>query len=143
MINEVYGTAWKQRDNDRDIKLGIQGNAIASEMHGHQCAQVRIQIQVQVRHLIVRVVPGQRRVPGLLGPCHGLCHGRQDQVQVSRSITIVRVTYYANDSFWDKHHLRSQVMFGVMESGFMTPCLVCVLVFQIMYLYMYILEQIA
>ena len=28
---------------------------MASGMHGHQCAQVRIQVQVQARHLIVRV----------------------------------------------------------------------------------------
>ena len=28
---------------------------MASGMHGHQCAQVKIRIQVQARHLIVRV----------------------------------------------------------------------------------------
>ena len=37
------------------MKLGIQGNAMAFRMHGHQCTQVRIQIQVQARHLIVCV----------------------------------------------------------------------------------------
>ena len=45
----------EQHGNDRGIKLEIQGNAMASGMHGHQCAQVRIQVQVQARHLIVRV----------------------------------------------------------------------------------------
>ena len=56
---------YKIRDNDSDIKSGIQGNAMASGMHGHQCAQVRIQVQVQGRHLIVRVDPPTRTmVPG-------------------------------------------------------------------------------
>ena len=41
-------------------------------------------------------------------------------LEVSSSITIVRVTYYANDGSGDRHHLRSQVMFRVMASGFMT-----------------------
>ena len=34
---------------------------MASGMHGHQCAQVRIQIQVQARHLIV-CIGGTKRM---------------------------------------------------------------------------------
>ena len=63
---------------------------MASGMHGHQCAQVRIQIRDQARHLIVRVGGTTRTIDD----------GFQDA--------------------WEKHHLRSQVIFRVMESRFIT-----------------------
>ena len=111
------------------MKLGIEGNEMASGMHGHQCAQIRIRIQAQARNLIVRVGGTTRTTDdGFQDSWDHVTDGRQDQVQVlevSRSITIVRVTYYENDGFWDRHHLRSQVMFRVTKSGFMTGSLVC------------------
>ena len=72
---------------------------MASGLQVHQCAQVTIKVQVQARHLRGKYYANdRRRVPGFLGPCYG----RQDPVQVSRSITIVRVTCYANDGCCDR-----------------------------------------
>ena len=103
----------QQRDNDRGIKLEIQGNAMASgsPMGSSQDSDSGSGSPLD-RSRRRYYANDRRRVPGFLGPCHGLCHGRQDQVQVSRSITIVCVTYYANDGFWDRHHLRLQVIHG-------------------------------
>ena len=97
---EQHGTAWKQRDNDIDTyQIGDSG---FWDSRSPECAQVRIQIQVQACHLIVRLGGTTRTTDdGFQDPWDHVTDVKIGCkfLEVSSSI-IVRVTYYANDGIF-------------------------------------------